>query len=66
MDISGNDGFDLYNRVADDARAKKEHTHIVKGELNHPRGKPRQNTITRFDDSSSDGRSDGSDDDNNY
>ncbi|RNF19288.1 uncharacterized protein Tco025E_04223 [Trypanosoma conorhini] len=45
------DGFDAYDRREDDREARKERVKVVRGELNHPRGKPRQNTLVRLDDS---------------
>ncbi|KAG5482495.1 hypothetical protein CUR178_05635 [Leishmania enriettii] len=47
------DGFDSYDRREDDRRARKERVKVAKGEINHPRGKPRQNTIIELSDSSS-------------
>ncbi|KAG5481965.1 hypothetical protein LSCM1_05677 [Leishmania martiniquensis] len=47
------DGFDSYDRREDDKRARRERVRVVKGEVNHPRGKPRQNTIVQLSDSSS-------------
>lgn len=58
IDVAGVDGFDSYDRRADDAAARKASTQIIKGELNHPRGKPRKNTIVRLSDSSDDGDDD--------
>ncbi|EKF27463.1 hypothetical protein MOQ_008814 [Trypanosoma cruzi marinkellei] len=45
------DGFDAYDRREDDRAARRERVKVVHGELNHPRGKPRQNTILNLDDS---------------
>ncbi|CAG9572077.1 conserved hypothetical protein [Leishmania major strain Friedlin] len=53
------DGFDSYDRREDDKEARKERVKVVKGEVNHPRGKPRQNTVIQLSDSSS--SSDGDD-----
>lgn len=55
------DGFDSYDRREDDKKARKERVKVAKGEVNHPRGKPRQNTVIHLSDSSS--SSSGSDDD---
>lgn len=46
------DGFDNYDRREDDKQARKERTKVIKGEINHPRGKPRQNKIVKLSDSS--------------
>lgn len=46
------DGFDSYDRREDDKQARKERTKVIKGEINHPRGKARQNTIVKLEDSS--------------
>ncbi|KPI89307.1 hypothetical protein ABL78_1536 [Leptomonas seymouri] len=46
------DGFDSYDRREDDKRARKERTKVIKGEINHPRGKVRQNKIVKLPDSS--------------
>ncbi|KAG8343332.1 hypothetical protein ERJ75_001231800 [Trypanosoma vivax] len=46
------DGFDSYDRREDDQLARRKHTKIVRGELNHPRGKPRQNTLLKLETSS--------------
>ncbi|KPA77821.1 hypothetical protein ABB37_06638 [Leptomonas pyrrhocoris] len=46
------DGFDSYDRREDDKRARKERAKVIKGEINHPRGKTRQNTIVKLSDSS--------------
>ncbi|ORC89949.1 uncharacterized protein TM35_000102170 [Trypanosoma theileri] len=48
------DGFDTYDRREDDKQSRQERTKIVRGELNHPRGKPRQNTLVKLDDDSDD------------
>lgn len=48
------DGFDAYDRRDDDSNARSERSKVVKGELNHPRGKPRKNTIVKLDNDSSD------------
>ncbi|RNF01990.1 hypothetical protein TraAM80_06652 [Trypanosoma rangeli] len=53
------DGFDAYDRREDDSAARKERVKVVRGELNHPRGKPRQNTLVQLDDSEDDGDRDG-------
>ncbi|RNC43354.1 hypothetical protein TcCL_NonESM06981 [Trypanosoma cruzi] len=45
------DGFDAYDRREDDRAARRERVRVVRGELNHPRGKPRQNTIVKLNDS---------------
>ncbi|AIN96918.1 hypothetical protein LPMP_160440 [Leishmania panamensis] len=47
------DGFDSYDRREDDRQARKERVRAIKGEVNHPRGKPRQNTIVKLSDGSS-------------
>lgn len=54
------DGFDAYDRREDDKQARKERVKVVKGEINHPRGKARQNTIVKLEDSDGSG-SDGGD-----
>ncbi|EPY26122.1 hypothetical protein STCU_00176 [Strigomonas culicis] len=46
------DGFDTYDRRDDEKRARQARQKIVKGELNHPRGKPRQNRIVVYESSS--------------
>jgi hypothetical protein len=51
------DGFDSYDRREDDKKARKERAKVIKGEINHPRGKARQNTIVRLSDSDSDSNS---------
>ncbi|KEG11097.1 hypothetical protein DQ04_02981020 [Trypanosoma grayi] len=56
------DGFDTYDRREDDKQARKEHTKMVRGELNHPRGKPRQNTLVKLDDSDEEGKGEGTQD----
>ncbi|AYU77621.1 hypothetical protein conserved [Leishmania donovani] len=53
------DGFDSYDRREDDKKARKERVKVVKGEVNHPRGKPRQNTVIQLSDSSSSDGDDG-------
>lgn len=52
--VLGTDGFDAYDRRADDTSARQERAKVVKGELNHPRGKARKSTVTKLDDSSDD------------
>jgi len=54
VELADGDGFDQYDRRDDDQQAKRERTAVVKGELNHPRGKARANTITKLEDSSND------------
>lgn len=53
--ISG-DGFDTYDRREEEAVPRKEKTAAmkIKGELQHPRGKPRINKIEKLDTSSDD------------
>lgn len=46
------DGFDSYDRREDDKQARKERAKVIKGEINHPRGKARLNTIVKLADSS--------------
>lgn len=46
------DGFDSYDRRQDDKAARKERAKVVKGEVNHPRGKVRQNVIVKLEESS--------------
>lgn len=46
------DGFDSYDRREDDKQARKDRAKVIKGEINHPRGKVRQNTIVKLADSS--------------
>ncbi|GET87396.1 hypothetical protein, conserved [Leishmania tarentolae] len=53
------DGFDSYDRREDDKKARKERVKVMKGEVNHPRGKPRQNTIIQLSDSTSSDDDDG-------
>ncbi|CAD2212683.1 hypothetical protein, conserved [Angomonas deanei] len=52
--VAENDGFDSYDRREDESNAKKERVKIVKGVLNHPRGKPPQNERKTFDSSDDD------------
>lgn len=49
ISVVGTDGFDSYDRRADDKLASRSSSNIVKGELNHPRGKERRNTIIKLD-----------------
>ncbi|AAZ13331.1 uncharacterized protein TEOVI_000802800 [Trypanosoma equiperdum] len=51
VEMSG-DGFDPYDRREDDEQARQARTKIVRGELNHPRGKPRKNTLVKLESSS--------------
>lgn len=55
------DGFDMYDRRDEERQAKKEKMAALKkkGELHHPRGKERKNTVETLDDSSSEAESDG-------
>ncbi|KAK7197689.1 hypothetical protein NESM_000720700 [Novymonas esmeraldas] len=48
------DGFDAYDRRDDDRQARAERVKMVRGEVNHPRGKPRKNTIVALTDSDDD------------
>lgn len=48
------DGFDTYDRREDETRARQVRQKVIKGELNHPRGKPRQNKIVLYESSSDD------------
>ncbi|KAG5508745.1 hypothetical protein JKF63_05243 [Porcisia hertigi] len=48
------DGFDSYDRRDDDKLARKERAKVIKGEINHPRGKPRKNNVVKLSDSNSD------------
>ncbi|CCW71710.1 unnamed protein product [Phytomonas sp. Hart1] len=52
--VEGGDGFDSYNRLEDDAQGRERVEKVKKivGELNHPRGKPRQNKILKLEPSS--------------
>nr|CCC92322.1 conserved hypothetical protein [Trypanosoma congolense IL3000] len=53
VEMSG-DGFDPYDRRQDDQQARKERAKVVRGELNHPRGKPRKNMLVSLESSGSD------------
>jgi len=46
-DVDAGDGMDLYDRRKDDRVAKARATKL-KGELNHPRGKPKANSKVVF------------------
>lgn len=63
VSVVGTDGFDSYDRRADDETARKEKAKVVKGELNHPRGKARKNVIVKLSNSDSDDE-DGGESDN--
>lgn len=49
---SGLGQMDMYDRLGDDERSKSQHVKKAKGEISHPRGKPRRNKRTALDDGS--------------
>lgn len=61
--VSGSDGLDLYDRREEEAEAKRAKAAAMKeerrkGELQHPRGKPRKNVVEKLDSSSCSGDDD--------
>lgn len=49
VDAAGVGEMDMYDRRADDVKAKAETLKNIRGEVNHPRGKARQNTKVALD-----------------